>query len=441
MLRESLERIAREADNWQRYNLICAGIVSEQGVAGSEARIGHYLLAAGELQRALDLLTSAARATDLRGDPRKTRFLLGKREVTLDLLQVPDDDPRRLEGWLLWANSGRAEGRLKEALEWAKQVIEAAKRPGLEAMRAEALLISARIARFHGELARSWRRSREGERIARPLGHKRLLGKITREQAWVLSTRGDHDRARERFRDAIAYFAAADDEINLATSLNGLAISEVQSARYQDARRHAQRALEIHRRLGSRTFAAMTLNTLGDIERIDGGSLDIAEAHYRFSVRSLTAAGLGSGYLGCAHMHVGLVLMARECFAEAEDCFESALGQIEGQGVPQFLAMIRVMMLPCVAARKDFDSFASYLDQAEETLSGMFEVDVADPARVAGEMASEAGMRELALRAFRFSLRQWEGLGRQAEARDTREQILKLQCSSEPQRQRQIPLP
>ncbi len=418
MLRESLERMSRDAGSYERYNRICAWIVAEQD--GSEMRTGRYLLAAGELEQAVALLTTAAKASENRGDTRETRFILGEREEALDKLKVGDNDHRRLEGWLLWAHSCRAEGRLEEAMDWAQRVITQGKALGSDAMLAEALLICERVARFRGESARAWRRSRESERLAATLSDQTLLGQVMREQGWILIGRGNLARSEEQFRRAISIFERLEAPIQLGACYSALAVCNIQAGQFDIARSHIRRCLKLVREGGSRTQAALAQSTLGDIERMHG-NLDKAEELYRLAVRMLSAAGYG--HIGYAEMNLGLVLVDRGKFAEAESLFVSALESLISQDVHAGVGVAHAMLCPCAAARSDWTAFDAHLDVAEERLGSMFDTDVANPVKMAGDLAAAVGETARAKRAYQFSLSQWEGLGRESEVAALQEQL------------------
>jgi serine/threonine protein kinase/tetratricopeptide (TPR) repeat protein len=421
MLRESLERMSRDAGSYERYNRICAWIVAEQDTPGSETRTGRHLLAAGELEQAVALLTTAAQAAENRGDSRDTRFILGQREEALDKLEVGEDDYRRLEGWLLWAHSCRAEGRLEEALDWAQKVITQGKLLKSDTMLAEALLISERVARFRGEAARAWRRSREAERLAATLPDPSLLGMVMREQGWILIGRGNLEGAEEKFRLAISIFEGLEAPVKLGACYSALAVCNIQAAQFDIARSNVKKCLELVRKGGSRTQAALALSTLGDIERMHGGDLDKAEELYRSSVHMLSAAGYG--HIAYAEMNLGLVLVDRGNFAEAESFFESALESLLSQDVQAGVGVAHAMLSPCAAARSDFEAFDAHLDVAEERLGSMFDADVANPMKIAGDLAAAAGESARAKRAYELSLAQWKGLGREAEIAAVQERL------------------
>jgi tetratricopeptide (TPR) repeat protein len=418
MLRESLERLSREAGNWQHYNQVCAWIVGEQGGAGADTRTGRYLLAAGQTEQAIGLLSKAAHAADNLGDSREARILLGEREEALDTLGAPASDPRRLEGWLLWAHCGRAEGRLDEASDWANKVIAGGKATGEKKMLAEALLVSQRVARFRGESARAWRRSREAEILANELEEPDLLGLVLREQGWILQRRGDLERSQKKFMRAIELFELVDNPVKVATCCNAIASGKIQAADYGEARRYVKRALELLRKAGSRTLAAMALNTLGDLERWEGGNLDLAETHYRASIKSLSAAGYG--HISYSEMNLGLVLLARGRYEEAESLFMGAQVALTEQGANAAVGASHALLLSCVAHRGDYEAFDSHLGEAEARLGSMFDADFAGTISSAARMAEEAGEHARAQRAYRLSLAQWVGLDRKHEADEVR---------------------
>jgi serine/threonine protein kinase/tetratricopeptide (TPR) repeat protein len=322
MLRESLERRAREGGRLAQHHRICAALI--QGRMRDE-RVGLHLLAASEWDTAIDLLYRAADKRHRAGEFRRAHMLLAERERALDRIGAGDLDLRRIQGWLLRARCSRTGGELDDALTSAQRVADLSRQLDDKRTLGNALLVLESIARVRGRSAVAWRRAREAEIIARDIDDRELLGDAYKEQGWIRLSRGQVEKSRVLFKKSLVtlYKSAL---VQRASCMNGLAHAAIQAGELGEARQQLERALQIHKQLGSTTHEALTLGTLGDVER-SSGRLDEAEAHYRVALELLDAGGYG--HLEYAEMNLGLVLIERGHYEEARTIFEQALRKLE----------------------------------------------------------------------------------------------------------------
>ncbi len=156
MLRESVERMARDAGRLASHHRACAAMLrelrtSERGIA---ERLGRHLLLAGEREAALEPLLAGARERRETSDYPEALSLLAERETALEELDAPAADPRRGQGWVLRARIHLHQGELAEVFHWAERA-EAAGGEDWGSILSEALRLQGDAARRRGDLDRA----------------------------------------------------------------------------------------------------------------------------------------------------------------------------------------------------------------------------------------------------------------------------------------------
>src|SRR6185295_13107528 len=117
MLRESLERLAREGGRWAAHHLACAAVLDRRytgGEPGAAERVARHLLQAGNPGAAVDPLLRAAAERRETSDYARALDLLERRERALYAAGTPPSDPRHGEGWVLRARVHLNGGRIDE---------------------------------------------------------------------------------------------------------------------------------------------------------------------------------------------------------------------------------------------------------------------------------------------------------------------------------------
>src|SRR6185295_13701030 len=157
MLRESVERMSREAGRFAAHNRACAAMLAQRAAAGERGvaeRLGRHLLLAGERAAALEPLLAGARERRGTSDYPAAQALIAEREEALRELGVAADDPHWGEGWLVRARIQLHQGQLEEVFRWAERA-EAGSSESWTPIRAEALRLLGDAARRRGDLDRA----------------------------------------------------------------------------------------------------------------------------------------------------------------------------------------------------------------------------------------------------------------------------------------------
>ncbi|HKI01970.1 MAG TPA: hypothetical protein VKK31_08325 [Thermoanaerobaculia bacterium] len=157
MLRESVERMSREAGRFAAHNHACAAMLAGRAAAGERGtaeRLGHHLLLAGERAAALEPLLDGARERRGTSDYPAAHGLLDERETALRDLGVSEGDPRWGQGWVVRARIHLHQGRLEDVFRWAEPAA-GEDSESWATIRSEALRLLGDAARRQGDLDRA----------------------------------------------------------------------------------------------------------------------------------------------------------------------------------------------------------------------------------------------------------------------------------------------
>ncbi len=414
-IRAVLEARAAAVGRLAAHHQACATMLIAQRGADALERRARHLLEAGALEDALAALIAAIRARSSEGEYLRAGNLLGRWERALLQLDLPESDARRGDGALLAGMLARLEGRLDDAFSRAEAVYQAAHTFGWTALAARATWELARIAWNRGEAERALRLGQEAETLAAAQGDRPFQAECARDLGAMFAHRGEHARASTRLWEAQSSFAVLGDAVGEAYALLSLGQIAQREDRLLDAERCFARALERFSTAGSRRGVADCDNSLGELARLRG-DLVRAEASYRASRSGFLA--IGSGLVVAPEANLGLVLVERGRYAEAREVLEGALALTRRQGRRVVEGNVHAYLLPTLAGVRDWVAFEQHRAAAEALLaeSGIVEEDIARMAETAGRLAQEARRGDSARGAFLLAARQWEGLGRHADA-------------------------
>jgi len=417
MLRESLERRAREAGRLEAHHRACARLLEGKRGVGVAERLGRHLLAAGEHEAALAPLLEGARERTGMGDYRIGEALLAERERALNELALPASDPRWGEGWTVQAQCIVMQGRVSEASRRAALAVRHARRYGWERVHALALYERGRVAWDRGLLERTERCMRDVAERARAMGDLLLAANARRSVAAVMVARGHLEPAAALFRAAHEDFDAQGDESGAGHCCMGLGVIDAQRGRLGEARAQLERALVHFERCGSRAGIALSKKHLADVAR-HRGALDEAEAGYRDALTLHEA--IGSADAAVTEATLGLVLMERGQHADARRVLEHCLRTFEEHGRTALAGCTHACLLPGAADAGDWADFDAHLADARALLAqtGFNYLDIARAAQLGGDLARAAGEPARARGAYALAAAQWRALGRAGDAAD-----------------------
>jgi tetratricopeptide (TPR) repeat protein len=209
MLRDSIERIAREKQRWASHNKSCADMLEQMRPVphwGDSERVGRYRFEAEQHEAAVGPLLKGARERIRVEEYSAAVELLDLRERAIDELAYPADHPTRLENLLIRAEIKCTRGELGEAEQLAAELRILAQDNRAERFVGAAIFLKARVKHQDGALNLAIDQYAQAEAILRVSGPKHELAACLSEKASALLDVGRLAFAAEAFNEAQEIF-------------------------------------------------------------------------------------------------------------------------------------------------------------------------------------------------------------------------------------------
>lgn len=414
MLRESLERAARESGRRESHHRACAVMLLDRhGSPALAERLGRHFLAAEAWADALGFLMEGARERARQGDARGASALLIAREEALSSLGVLRQDARWGAGRLMHAQLLLRQGQYEGALELADLLPDEARRNGWNILLPETLTLRAELAAVQGQPAMAFDLYQEARTLFERRGDERGAALSLLGLGELAMTMGELDRAMRLLQQAQVPLARAGDHLLVADGLRLRAEVARRSGALDAASELISQALAAYTRVGNRGGQAEASCVAADIARARG-DLDAATAGYRAALRRFEATGSGRALVPLVRL--GLVLDLQDRRREAENVLDVARRLAYAQGLRPQLGIVHALLLPITALDPDLEPFDQHLDEAIALLdsSDLVDPDVAFAAQRAGDILADDPPR--ARRALLLAHAQWTALGRADKA-------------------------
>jgi serine/threonine protein kinase/tetratricopeptide (TPR) repeat protein len=433
MLRESLERDAKEADRLGTHHRACAKmLVLRYGAEtpGIQERVGRHYLGAGELELALGPLLKGAQERFEASDFASAIRILEDRERGLTSLDLGEDDVRWGEGWVLRARIAILQGQLAEARVWAERAEIKARAWGWSRVLPDAIGELGTIEYERGDQDRAMELFRQASTLYERNNDDIGIARCKLGIADAIYRRGELARSQDEYEGALELFERHKDASGMASCLIGIGYVAIWKNEPARATSVFERQLKLLQGLGNRFRIARCLSALGEAARL-AGRTEEAEGHYRRALVIDEAIGSNSAWV--VRLNLGLTLMTRERFEEAFPIISAVLSDLVEAGEPSQLAVGHSTFLPCVAAKQDWAAFDHHLAEATRLLdeTHLKDGDIAGELFLAGELARRADDHTRARRAYTLSLAQWIALERADKVAETERALAALGPSSD----------
>jgi len=421
MVRESLERTARDAEHWAIHQAACARMLDAlypDDQPGKAERLGLHLVAAGELARAAEPLHQGAVERFNASEYRVTELLLNTREKTLEALPAHQGDRLWGDGWVLRARTALAKGQLQPALSWARKAEETGERYGWRDLVPQSQVVLGQVAQRTGNYDDARRYYERAAAAFGEMSNSEGLGSCLRELGSVAQMRGTLDEAESLLEQAKDTAEGSRDLPGLATTLQRLGLLARQRGRHATARTHLEKSVAMFKEAGNQMGVAGSLNALGDVSRFEK---DYAEAESRYRQAHQLTRSLGVENDLVNSLNQAYLSLAKRNYSSAEAAAKEAAALLEERGQKGALACMSTILMACAAYARDWESMAQHHAKAMDLLAGssFLDADAAWPAKLAGDLATLADERARAKRAYALAHQQWAGLGNKKEASET----------------------
>ncbi len=391
MLRETLERGARDGRRARGQHRACVKVLERRGGRVIHERLGRHLLAAGRADAAVTLLLTAASGAIARADGTTADRLLGEVERAIAAAALPVTDPRRAETWLARSRVETARGAHTQATRWARIADAVATQfewGGLRS-RANAQLAWSFHVLGHPEEALDF--GRQAVALAEGVADDDALSESLSRLAEVLRVGGRLPEAIAAYQRALGLYRGKGS--GAARCLIGLAAIARIGGDLDGARARVVRARALYEEQGDARGVASALTNLSDVARHQGEvarAIALAEeALARVERDDPTQATL-------ARLNLALALIAAGRDSEAKEPLRHCIVELHRQGWRALVAVARLALLRGCAREGDWEAWDRHLTSSTELLDhvGARDPDIPWLLAIAAEAAREAGDAE-----------------------------------------------
>ena len=426
MVRESLERTSREAGRWQLHNRACAAMLERRYPGEARERIGRHLLQAGEWRGAVDpLIDGALHTAALRG-ARPALALLTQAEDAMRRLGMSDADARWGRVWTLRSQLLIVQGDLTGARRWSDATLERGPRFGWDV--SEARFAAGQGALQQRDLAAA--RSQLEAVIQECTRRQGILrGRATLELGEVERQSGNRPLARKLTLTAQKIFEKLGDENRRALALTQLASIELERSQKKTAWGLFNQAVKVAAAAGDLDTQAQAIRGRAHmLRRI--GEYKKARNEYRRAMALYDT--IGSWEVVTCRMALGLVYLSTGRYSAARQSFETCRIVLEGGPRQHLHATVLVMLLPCLAQRREWSTWDRHLAKAIPLIeaSGYTSADLGHTAALAGELAEQFGQGQRAVVAYQLALTQLQSTGTDKAVPPVEEALSRLSSPS-----------
>ncbi|MBW2255423.1 MAG: tetratricopeptide repeat protein [Deltaproteobacteria bacterium] len=414
MLRESVERLAREAGRLQSHHQCCANVLHRRGRGQDPERLGRHLLLAGQAEAAVEKLLAGVHLWLRKGNSGAAMALLEEIDRAIATAVLPGPDRRRVEAWVLRARVEIIRGHHKQGARWARIAASIAEQYDFPDLRSRALLNLGWVFHILGHPAETDAFLSEARELAEVWGDAALLAEALTRWGEVWCARGNADQATACFERALELHGG--ETSGAALCWIGLGSVAVLQGYSVAAAACFGRARTLYQAFGESPGLARALRGLAAVAR-HTGKIEDADSLCREALRLCTRYDFAQA--AQARVDLALVLLAADRVDEAHPMLRECLIDLQTQGWRGMVALARAGLLQGCAKKGDWAGWDRHLLASVEILAAVHlrDPDVAWLYELAARGAQAEGEGGRARQAWEFAAQQWDGLGRDAKAK------------------------
>jgi len=361
ILRESIERAAREAGRAGQLHRCCADAFWDVSPRSRQRQAKHRI-AAGDLVQALAPLLEASAGYEIHGDLEASRAAYFEWEETARAIDLAETEALWLQGVLRRSGIEQAHGRFGKARELALHV--AVRGTASEPMVVQALRVAGEAALRQGDLNASIKhleRARDRAMKSKMLDETAFSAMGLAEALLLKGQRAEAEEALDAARQRITRGAMPYRHVQL---LRALAFLSLHHAHFEESQERLEEALGIAEKNHLRIGIGLCQLGLGDVRRL-AGDLGAASRNYEQAMHVLRPAGP----LRVAQVHLGQAsnALAGGSLARAEGLAQAVRAQFSGFERRRELAIADGVSATVACLRRERDA----LDQVRAYFGAM----------------------------------------------------------------------
>jgi len=424
MIHEVLEAQARSHSRWKEHHRACAEVLG--ATPHVEERRARHLVLAGREEEALEPLLTAAQARHRGGELIVARRLLDRFHEAAAACHLPEGDRRWGRALVSEAIVARGFADFDRSLEKVLRLEQLASAHGWDELLGAAKLSRGNHHQDHFELNEARQLYREALELFGGEGSKRWEVATWNNLGLSHAYSGESAAALSCFESARDRATVLNDFRGLALAYEGLSSLALCRGDSVEALAHAEKALELGRRSGSRGVEARVMLLFGDALRLQGNPAE-AEGYY------LSACGIldsiGAAIVTIAEAHVAWALMEQERFHEAVPMIREQRLVFKAEKRDHFVATSECCLMVWAGLNQDWNAWWEHLIDAEQLLveTGFVDFTCARFVALAAAHAAAAGRKSDARRAYALALSIWEKLEWADKIAETNAQLEHLQ--------------
>ncbi len=413
MLREALERMAREENRWSALHQACVHTLSRLHPAhqpGSSERIARHLIASGDMEEAHGMLLRAAEEHTHQSRHKEAVAVLELSERLLNMLGTPASDIRWGKGWAQRSTLALGMDDTEEAARWIYTLTAAIKAHGWTQLRAQNLYHRANLAElpgFHEQLYTLATKALAAFSAQNDLlGQARALLRLGNAAYWQHNI----NEAWEHYTRALEHFRKLDNRQGQGKAFYSLGYIHGRRGEYQQAEQILNTAQEHFEAIGHRRMLASVANASAELHLLQD-KLPEAETIYRRCAQWL--AELASPQAEFAWLNVVTTLLLQQRWKDAKHTLDNIHTERNTMRTARQRCLQHVQRLTLAAADANSRAWDKHLDAltigTPPLLERISEAELAKLLMLSGQLWAPHDAHR-ARRSFLMARRMWATL-------------------------------
>jgi serine/threonine protein kinase/tetratricopeptide (TPR) repeat protein len=411
IVRESIERLARDGDQWSGHRRICATLIDalyDTTQPQTAERYGRYLMSAHQFRQALEPLICGAQGRRNVGEYRAAQHLLSSYVRCLESMGASDGDSRWGEAWVMRSRTYLNSGQPKDARRWAEKALETADDFGWDEIRPQAMGWLALAKQWAGDNdASEYLRRAYG--LLEGVSIERAMRGVFGSVAHGLTRLGEFEQAERLLDLDLAAAKGRGDEHAVGNNHYLRCRLAIFRQEWESALEHGETAHRMMESLGHLPGIGLSKELMAEIYRLSGNT-ERAEDIYRECISLQETIGYPTAI---AQMNLASILLKRGRIREAEQLFMMSTSAFEASGRRLFHTVGLAGLLACASAQKCWDAASDYLEPIQAFLSESeaCERDLAILLEFAADYLRDGGQFRDAVAVYTLVVQQWQRLG------------------------------